>query len=73
MKTFRIIVAAPFVLIGALFYKIGELISGEIYTRHEEIVRRNVIFEHNMHQQNKMNEARNRTGGKGFRQPKRRK
>jgi len=72
MKTFRIIVAAPFVLIGALFYKIGELASGEIYTRHEDVVRRNVIFEHKMHQQNKMNEARAKTGGKGFRQHKRR-
>jgi len=50
MKTFRIIIAAPFILIGALFYKIGELISGELYTRNEKIVRENVIFEHNMYQ-----------------------
>jgi len=50
MKTFRIIIAAPFILIGALFYKIGELISGELYTRNETTVRENVIFEHNMYQ-----------------------
>lgn len=73
MKIFRIIVASPFILIGALFYKIGELISGEIYTRHEQIVRKNVIFEHNLHQINKMNNAKNATGGNGFRQSKRRK
>lgn len=73
MKTFRIIVAAPFVLIGALFYKIGEFISGEIYVRHEKTVRKNVIFEHGLHQMNKINEAKMRTGGNGFRQPKRRK
>jgi hypothetical protein len=72
MRIFRIIVAAPFILIGALFYKFGELISGEIYTRHEQIVRKNVIFEHNLHQANKMNEARMRTGGKGFRTPRQR-
>jgi len=52
MKLFRIIIAAPFVLIGAAFYKVGELISGEIYTRHENIVERNTIFKHKMHQYN---------------------
>ena len=50
MRLFRIIVAAPFILLGALFYKIGELISGEIYTRHEDVVERNTIFHHKMYQ-----------------------
>lgn len=72
MKLFRIIIAAPFVLIGALFYKIGELISGEIYTRHEDVVERNTIFTHRLHQVNKLNTAKINNGGKGFRQPRRR-
>lgn len=50
IKIIRITIAAPFVLIGALFYKVGELISGEIYTRHENIVERNVIYRHKFHQ-----------------------
>lgn len=73
MKLFRIILAAPFVLIGAAFYKVGELISGEIYTRHEDVVERNLIFKHKMHQVDKLNTAKINNGGKGFRQPKRKK
>lgn len=54
MKLFRIVVAAPFILIGAGFYKIGELISGQIYTRHENIVQRNTIFRHKMYQASRL-------------------
>lgn len=54
MRLFRIIVAAPFILIGAVFYKIGELISGQIYTRHENIVQRNTIFRHRMYEASKL-------------------
>ena len=39
IKIIRITIAAPF-----------ELISGEIYTRHENIVERNVIYRHKFHQ-----------------------
>lgn len=68
MRLFRIIIAAPFILIGAGFYKLGELISGQIYTRHEDVVERNTIFHHKMHQENIIN----RNGGHGFRQQGRR-
>lgn len=71
MKLFRIILAAPFVLIGAAFYKVGELISGEVYTRHEDLVERNTIFKHRLHQVNKLNTAKINNGGKGFRQQRR--
>ena len=65
MKLIRIALAAPFVLIGAGFYKVGELISGEIYARHEKTVVRNTIFKHKMHQ-HKLNKPRgdNRTPAK---------
>lgn len=65
MKLLRIIIAAPFILVGAGFYKVGELISGEIYTRHERTVVRNTIFKHKMHQMN-LNQPRgdNRTPAK---------
>ena len=54
MKLFRIILAAPFVLLGAGFYGIAELISGEAYVRHANLVERNTIFKHKMHQAGKM-------------------
>lgn len=69
MKLFRIIVAAPFVLIGALFYQVAEWISGEIYVRHEKKVRENVIFEDKMYQ--RMNY--NRRKGSNRTKPKKRK
>jgi hypothetical protein len=50
LKIIRIIIASPFVLIGAAFYKVAELISGEIYARHANTVERNTIFKHKMHQ-----------------------
>lgn len=69
MKLFRIIVAAPFILLGALLYKIGELISGEIYVRHEKRIRENVIAEHGFHHAALIAKH----GTKGFRQPRRKK
>jgi hypothetical protein len=67
MTLFRIIIAAPFILLGAGFYKLGELISGQIYTRHEDVVERNTIFHHKLHQENIIN----RNGGRGFRRTRR--
>lgn len=66
MKIFRIIVAAPFVLIGALFYQLAEWISGESYVRHEKKIRENLIYEHNMYQATNYNKRKgsNRTPAK---------
>ena len=65
MKLFRIILAAPFVLLGAGFYGIAELVSGEIYARHTDIVERNMIFKHKMHQANmQVKRGSNRMQGK---------
>lgn len=69
MKLFRIIIAAPFILIGAVFYKVGEWISGEIYVRHETRIRQNVIAEHGFHHAALIAKH----GTKGFRQPRRKK
>lgn len=64
MKLFRIILAAPFVLIGAAFYKVGELISGEIYTRHADVVENNTIYRHKFHEFKMNNRGNNRTPAK---------